>query len=68
MDIGRTNKPPRQNQLQSEIDALILSGQASTMAEAERMFLDAHLADVAKLAERLPEDEFSRHELVRGFF
>jgi hypothetical protein len=35
------------------------------MAEAENMFLDAHLVEIAELAERLTEEEFGRHELVR---
>ena len=34
------------------------------MAEAQRLVLDAHLRDIAELAERLP-DEIRRHELVR---
>jgi hypothetical protein len=51
--------------MQSLIDELLLSGRATTMAEAENMFLDAHLSEIAELAERLTEEEFGRHELVR---
>ena len=29
------------------------------------MVLDAHLAEIAELAQRLTEEEFGRHELVR---
>jgi hypothetical protein len=35
------------------------------VAEAEGVYLDAHLADVIHLAESLPDDEFRNHELVR---
>jgi hypothetical protein len=51
--------------VQREIDSLLLSGKATTVAEAERLILDAHLRDIVDLAERLPDDEFRRHELVR---
>ncbi len=51
--------------MQQEIDELLLSGQAGTMAEAENLYLDAHLREIAELAERLPEEEFRCHELVR---
>jgi len=50
---------------QQEIDELLLSGRAETMAEAEGLYLDAHLKEIAELAEWLPEEEFRRHELVR---
>ena len=56
---------PSQSAMQSEIDELLISGRAGTMAEAEGMFLDAHLEDVAELAQCLSDEEFSRHELVR---
>lgn len=65
METFRQNEPPAASPLQAEIDALLLSGRAATMAEAERQFLDAHLPDIAALAERLTDEEFSRHELVR---
>jgi hypothetical protein len=51
--------------VQAEIDAIFLSGRAATMAEAERLFLDDHLREIAELAERLPDEEFRHHELVR---
>ncbi len=35
------------------------------MAAAENLYLDAHLKEIAELAERLPEEEFRCHELVR---
>jgi HPt (histidine-containing phosphotransfer) domain-containing protein len=59
------NIVPSQTAMQSLIDELLLSGRATTMAEAENMFLDAHLSEIAELAERLTEEEFGRHELVR---
>lgn len=51
--------------MQQEIDELLLSGRVETMAEAEGLYLDTHLREIAELAERLPEEEFRRHDLVR---
>ena len=65
MNMIHPNDRPMQSPVQAEIDSLLLSGRATTMAEAERLFLDAHLRDIAALAERLPDEEFRRHELVR---
>ena len=53
-DIAHVKESPQQSALQSEIDALLISGRATSMSEAEQMFLDAHLSDIAALAERLP--------------
>jgi len=65
MNIAHAHGRPSQSAVQSEIDSFLLSGEATTMAEAERLFLDAHLRDIAELAQRLPDEEFRRHELVR---
>jgi hypothetical protein len=65
MDRSEENIAPFQSAIQSEIDALLLSGRASTMGEAESLFLDAHLEEIAELAGRLTDEEFGRHELVR---
>lgn len=44
---------------------LILSGGAPTVAEAEEMYLDAHLDEVVRLVESdLSDDEFRRHPLI----
>jgi hypothetical protein len=51
--------------LQREIDSLLISGQAATMAEAERLYLDTHLHDIVVIAEQMSDDEFRRHGLVR---
>ncbi|MGO8898705.1 MAG: hypothetical protein ACLQU5_10215 [Isosphaeraceae bacterium] len=56
---------PSPSAMETEIEALLLSGQASSTARAESMVLDAHLAEIAELAQRLTEEEFGRHELVR---
>lgn len=48
-----------------QIDELLLSGQAQTAWDAEEMFLDAHLADIARLAIELDEGAFERHEAVK---
>ncbi len=47
------------------IDELLLSGQARSASEAEAMFLDAHLADIARLAVELDDESFGRHEAVK---
>ncbi len=65
MDIADVNESPQQSAMQSEIGALLISGRANTMAEAEQMYLDAHLSDIVALAEQLPDEEFRRHELAR---
>ena len=65
MSLSKDENLPSWSPMQSEIDELLLSGRASTMAEAERMFLDAHLEEIAMLAGRLTDEEFDRHELVR---
>jgi hypothetical protein len=49
----------------AQIDELLLSGRARTASEAEAMFLDAHLADLARLATELDDESFARHEAVR---
>jgi hypothetical protein len=49
----------------AEIDDLLLSGRAQTASEAEEMFLDAHLADIAQLALELDDESFVRHEAVK---
>src|SRR4051812_23303738 len=64
-DRGLESNMTSQSDMQSAIDELLLSGSASTMAEAESMFLDAHLVEIAGLAERLTEEEFGSNELVR---
>ena len=51
--------------LEAEIDELLVAGRAQTMAEAEDMVLDAHLHEIAELAESLSNEDFGRHELVR---
>jgi hypothetical protein len=50
---------PSQSAMQSEIDELLISGRAGTMAEAEGKFLDAHLEDVAELAQCLSDEELA---------
>ena len=44
---------------------LLLSGRAATVAEAEEMYLDKNLEDVARLvASGLSDAEFRRHPLI----
>lgn len=47
------------------IDDLILSGRAETGLEAERMFLDESVEQIATLVLTLPEAELTRHAAVR---
>lgn len=52
----------------SQIDELLLSGKAQTAHEAEAMFLDAHLVELARLAIELDEASFKKHEAVKLLF
>jgi hypothetical protein len=49
----------------SRINELLLSGRASTASQAEEMFLDAHLPDLARLVIELDDREFEQHEAVK---
>lgn len=49
----------------SQIDELLLSGQALTASQAEEMFLDAHLPDLARLVIELDDLTFVRHEAIK---
>lgn len=66
--MERPTLSPSESPIQAEIDGLLASGRAPTAAEAEAMVLDAHLADIALLAETLSDESFRRHELVRLLF
>lgn len=52
----------------AQIDELLLSGKAQTAFEAEEMFLDAHLTELARLALVLDEESFREHEAVKLLF
>jgi hypothetical protein len=44
---------------------LILAGRASTVSEAEELYLDEHLDEVVKLVESdISDAEFRRHPLI----
>ena len=49
----------------AQVDQLLLSGQARTASEAEEMFLDAHLPDIAQLVLELDDVSFQQHEAVK---
>ena len=49
----------------SQIDELLLPGRASTASQAEEMFHDAHLPDLARPAIELDDAGFMRHEAVK---
>lgn len=49
----------------ASIDELLLSGRAGTAFQAEELFLDTHLADIARLVLTLDDREFRRHEAVK---
>lgn len=47
------------------VAALILAGRASTVDEAEELYLDEHLDEVVRLVDSdLSEEEFRRHPLI----
>ena len=47
------------------VAGLILAGRASTVDEAEELYLDEHLGEVIRLVESdLSEEEFRRHPLI----
>ena len=48
-----------------QIDELLLSGQAITASEAEEMFLDSHLTEIASLVVLLDDREFESHEAIK---
>lgn len=48
-----------------QVDELLLSGQAETASEAEEMFLDAHLPDIAQLVLELDDNAFIHHEAIK---
>ena len=52
----------------AEVDKLLLSGAAQTASEAESMYLDDHLTDLARLALELDEESFKNHEAVKLLF
>jgi hypothetical protein len=60
MDVAR---PP--TLADDPVAELLLAGRARTVAEAEEMYLDEHLDDVARLvASGLSDAEFRRHPLI----
>ncbi len=47
------------------VAGLILAGRASTVDEAEELYLDEHVGEVVRLVESdLSDEEFRRHPLV----
>ncbi len=55
------------NSVHAEIDKLLLSGVASTASQAESMFLDAHLSDLASLVIELDDKSFEQHEATANY-
>jgi hypothetical protein len=49
----------------AEIDELLLSGAAKTASEAEAMYLDDHLPDLARLIVELDDASFDEHEAIK---
>jgi hypothetical protein len=47
------------------IDELLLSGRARSVAEAESLFLDQHLNEIARVVVELDDEAFVRHEAVK---
>ncbi len=55
----------KSNSVHSQIDQLLLSGQATTGYEAEEIFLDAHLSELVRLVTELGDREFEEHEAIK---
>jgi hypothetical protein len=49
----------------AEIDELLLSGAAKTASEAEEIYLDDHLPDLARLIIELDDASFDKHEAIK---
>jgi hypothetical protein len=56
------------NTVHRQIDELLLTGKAQTGFEAEEMYLDSHLIELARLALELDEKSFKEHEAVKLLF
>lgn len=55
--------------LDDPVAQILLSGEATSPAEAERKYLEAHLDDVFRLVQSpLSEEEFRRHRLIAMLF
>jgi hypothetical protein len=53
------------SRLQQQIDKLLLLGTAKSGFEAENLFLDSHLVELAQLVANLSESEAASHEAVQ---
>ena len=47
------------------IEQLLLTGAASTASQAEHMFLDSHLEQIAQLILELDDQSFEQHEAIK---
>jgi hypothetical protein len=47
------------------IEQLLLTGAASTASQAEEIFLDAHLPELAQLVAELDDTSFEQHEAIK---
>jgi hypothetical protein len=47
------------------IEQLLLSGTATTVSEAEEMFLSEHLPELARLILELDDASFEQHEAIK---
>ncbi len=55
--------------LDDSISELLLSGEARTASEAERLYLEAHLDDILRLVlSPLSDEEFRNHPLIQTLF
>jgi hypothetical protein len=63
--VTRPRSAPATSGTGDPVADLIVEGRASTVAEAEELYLDEHLADLVALVESdLSDHEFRRHPLV----
>lgn len=53
-------------QQEDPVVELLMSGRATTLGEAENLYLDEHLAEVVELVNGpLSDEEFRRHPLIQ---
>jgi hypothetical protein len=55
--------------LKDPVAQLLLSGEARTPSEAERLYLEGHLDEILRLVRSpLTDEEFRRHPLIQALF
>lgn len=63
--MNPSDPPLRSEDVEPYITELLLTGKAQTVSEAESMFLDDHLDQIAQLAATLDDEQIASHEAVK---